>query len=65
MCPNTNVSGLRKFEITKSNRFAHCRTSQRLTLPLCLVNFKEEIWIVFQNYLFLSSSINISWGSVL
>ena len=65
MCPDADVSGLRKFEGIKLNRFAPCRTSQSLPLPLCLVHFQKALWIVFQTYLFLSSSIAISRGSVL
>lgn len=45
MCFDKNVSGIRKFEgmlgKTKLNRFAHCRTSQRPNMPLCLVNFQK------------------------
>lgn len=65
MCFDKNVSGIRKFEgtlgKTKLNRFAHCRTSQRPNMPLCLVNFQKMGYgLFFRVICFHSSSIPFS-----
>lgn len=68
MCPDKSVSGVRKF----GGKVGYSRVEQLCSLQdgseaeyaFVPWEFPKGVWIVFQTYLFQSSSINISWGCV-
>lgn len=69
MCPDKNVSGLRKFGEklgeTKLNSFCSLQDCSEAHYAIVPWEFLKGLWIVFQTSLFQSSSINISRDGVL